>query len=902
MVHAVAEVKRTALALLCCSSILVVGRSQAPPQDGGAPGAWQKMLKLRTIASLMHTTAHPDDEHGGMLAKISRGEGARVSLLTLTRGESGDNAIGSELFDSLGLIRTEELLVSGRYYGIGRQYFTTAVDFGFSKRLDETLDKWGREHVLREVVRVIRTDRPLVLVSRFQGNARDGHGNHQAAGLITQEAWKAAGDPAVFPEQIREGLRPWQPWKLYMGGVRENEDWTLRLETGEYSPALGESYDTFARLGLSFQRSQNSGRFNPQAGPSVVYYKRLETQVPQSAGATASAGGKETSFFDGIEMRIEGLSRLVRGPVPQNVTALLRDVDRHVEAAFTAFTMYDPAAAVPSLARGLGRVREALALLKDEPEAVFRLQVKEDQFMDAINAALGLDLSAVAQPASDDAAASASPFAPAPTLGAVVPGQTFDVRLVLTNRSPVPVVVSDLDIRTRIRADLRADTIQPATLTYNASVLKRIRFTLPDDAPLSRPYFRREGIQQARYDVLDPADLYSPTGTPVFAARASYTVDGVPVRLDRVVRSREPQLPYGYAMREVKVVPALAVNVLARQAVVPLAAAAGPVPVDVELVNNRDGGMEGTLTLRVPDGWRADPAAATFAFARAAEKRRFRFTVSAPGLGPRDYRIEAVATSKGRDYREGYSVIDKRDLESRFIFRPADVGVRGVDVKVAPGLTVGYVMGVGDEVPSGIAQLGATVQLLGERDLASADLRKFDAIVTGTRAYAVREDLRTYNQRLLDYVKAGGNLIVLYNTAELDPKAFAPFPGELTLRAEEVSEEDSPVEFLAPTHPVFHHPNVITKADFDGWVEQRGTKFWSSWDPAYTALIATWDKGQPPQAGGWLHAKYGSGHYTYFAYAFHRQLPYAVPGAYRLLANLLSLGKPYGRAETREKF
>ncbi|HEX2342172.1 MAG TPA: PIG-L family deacetylase, partial [Vicinamibacterales bacterium] len=394
-----AEVKRTALALLCCSWILGVGRSQAPPQDGGAPGAWQKMLKLRTIASLMHTTAHPDDEHGGMLAKISRGEGARVSLLTLTRGESGDNAIGSELFDSLGLIRTEELLVSGRYYGIDRQYFTTAVDFGFSKRLDETLDKWGRDNLLREVVRIIRTDRPLVLVSRFHGNARDGHGNHQAAGLITLEAWKAAGDPAIFPEQIREGLRPWQPWKLYMGGVRENEDWTLRLDTGEYSPALGESYDTFARLGLSFQRSQNSGRFNPQAGPSVAYYKRLETLVPQIVGTTASASGKETSFFDGIEPRIEGISRMVRAPVPQNVTALLRDVDRHVEAAFTAFTMYDPAAAVPSLARGLGRVREALALLKDEPEAVFRLQVKEDQFMDAINAALGLDLSAVAQPA-----------------------------------------------------------------------------------------------------------------------------------------------------------------------------------------------------------------------------------------------------------------------------------------------------------------------------------------------------------------------------------------------------------------------------------------------------------------------------------------------------------------------
>ncbi len=886
--------KRIALVLFCCSTALVVRGSQTPAQDAGAAGAWQKMLKLRTIASVMHTTAHPDDEHGGMLAKMSRGEGARMSLLTLTRGESGDNAIGSELFDSLGLIRTEELLVSDRYYGVDRQYFTTAVDFGFSKRLDETLDKWGRENVLRDVVRVIRMDRPFVLISRFQGNSRDGHGNHQAAGLLTQEAWKAAGDPNAFPEQIREGLRPWEPLKLYMGGVRENEDWTLRLDTGEYSSALGESFDTFARFGLSFQRSQNSGRFNPQPGPAVAYYKRLQTRIPETAGSRASTGGKEASFFDGIGTRIEGIAAMLRSPVRPDVTPLLQSIDRDVEAAFSSFTMHDPGAAVPSLVGGLKRVREALRLLKDEPEAVFLLRIKEDQFMDAIAAALGLDFSAVAEPPGEDAANQPSPFAPSPALGPVFPGQTFDVRLTITNRSHVPVVVSDVEITSpqRTQAHLRPHAAGTSTLGYNASARRRIRVTVPDYAPLSRPYFRREGIQQARYDVLEPADLYTPTGSPIFTARASCRVDGVPVQLDRVVRSRESQLPYGYAMREVKVVPALAVNVLTRRAVVPLTATAAPVPIEVELLNNRDGRTEGKLTLRIPDGWRADPAAAPFTLTRAGEKRRFRFTVSAPALGARDYRIEAVATSNGRDYREGYGIVDKRDLESRFIFHPAEATVRGVDVKVAPNLTVGYVMGVGDDVPSGIAQLGATVQLLGERDLAAADLRRFDAIVTGTRAYAVREDLRTYNQRLLEYVKAGGNLIVLYNTAELDPKAFAPFPGELTLRAEEVSEEDSPVEILVPTHPVFHHPNVITRADFDGWVEQRGTKFWSSWDPGYTALIATWDKGQAPQAGGWLHAKYGSGHYTYFAYAFHRQLPYAVPGAYRVLANLLSLARP----------
>ncbi|MGH9159600.1 MAG: PIG-L family deacetylase, partial [Vicinamibacteraceae bacterium] len=223
------------------------------PQDTGAAGAWQKLLKLETTASILHTTAHPDDEHGDLLAMLSRKRGVRVGLLTLNRGEGGDNAIGPQLFDALGLIRTEELLVAGRYYGVDDQYFTTVVDYGFSKRLDEALEKWGRQHVLRDMVRVIRMNRPLVIVSRFQGTDRDGHGNHQAAGLLTREAYELAADPTAFPDQIADGLHPWQALKLYVGGVQEDEDWTLRADTGEYSPWLGDSYVNVGRLGLSYQ-------------------------------------------------------------------------------------------------------------------------------------------------------------------------------------------------------------------------------------------------------------------------------------------------------------------------------------------------------------------------------------------------------------------------------------------------------------------------------------------------------------------------------------------------------------------------------------------------------------------------------------------------------------------------
>ncbi len=283
------------LFVLCVAVLATRTHSQSIPQDTGASGAWQKLLKLGTTASVMHVTAHPDDEHGGVLAKISRGDGARLALLTLNRGESGDNAIGAQLFDALGLIRTEELLDAGRYYGVDEQYFTTVVDYGFSKPLEESIDMWGRETVLRDVVRVIRMSRPWIVLSRFQGNERDGHGNHQAAGLMAQEAFRAAGDPARFPEQIAEGLRPWQPFKVYIGGVRENEDWTVRVDSGEYSPVLGDSYDNLARLGpelpaVAERRPLHARRGHELSGTTSALARRPE-RPRSSTGSTPRSPG-----------------------------------------------------------------------------------------------------------------------------------------------------------------------------------------------------------------------------------------------------------------------------------------------------------------------------------------------------------------------------------------------------------------------------------------------------------------------------------------------------------------------------------------------------------------------------------------------------------------------------------
>ena len=861
----------------------LASRAQVPVQDDGVAGVWQKLGKLQTTASVMHTTAHPDDEHGGVLAWLSRGQGARVSLMTLTRGESGDNAIGPELFDALGLVRTEELALADRYYGVDQQYFGTVVDYGFSKRLDETLEKWGKERALADLVRVIRIERPLVIVSRFQGNARDGHGNHSAAGLLSREAFAKAGDPTAFPDQIAGGLRPWQPLKLYMGGVREQEDWTLRIDTGTFDPVQGESYAALARLGLGFQRSQNGGRVGSPSGPSFSYYKRLESKVSTLRQGSGQAPDREQSFFDGIDTTIAGVYQMLQRQVPDGAAALLSAIDREIGGAVRTFTVASPSASAPSLARALAATREAARVLGRDPDVAHVLSIKEQQLVAAMHAVLGVRLEALAQPSG--AAAPTGPFSPLPVMPPVVPGQTFSVRTTFSARAQGAAnVAGDVTLEAGPRWTIARDS----AAADGPAGTGRFTVTVPEDEPVTRPHFSRQSIQDAVYTTTDAASMHSPVRVPALYARAAYKVDGVPLEIRRPVTGVESNVPYGVAFPALAIVPALSVALTPAHAVVPLTGS-GELTLKVDLSNNRDGTSKGSVRLAVPQGWTVTPSTQAFEFARAGERALYSFGVRAPAQRTGAHRIEAVASLDGREYRDGFQVIRHRDLETRRLYRDAVASVRGVDVRIAPGLRVGYVMGIGDDVPSGIAQLGATVQLLDERDLAAGDLTRFHAIVTGTRAYAVRADLRTYNRRLLDYVRGGGHLIVLYNTQELVPKLFAPYPGELPASAEEVSEEDSPADILAPQLPVLLSPNKITAADFDGWVEQRGSKFWTSWDPAYTPVLATWDRGQAPQRGGWLQASYGKGQYTYFAYALHRQLPYGVPGAYRLLANLLSV-------------
>ena len=529
-----------AIATICIAAA-IVPRAQSVPRQDGAAEAWQKMQKLRTTVSVMHVTAHPDDEHGGVLAKLSRGDGARLTLLTLNRGESGDNAIGPQLFDALGLIRTEELLVAGKYYGIDQQYFTTVVDYGFSKTLEESIGKWGRETVLRDVVRIVRMERPTIILSRFQGNERDGHGNHQTAGLMAQEAFRAAGDPKRYPEQIAQGLRPWQPKKVYIGGVRENEDWTLRIDSGQYDPRLGDSYDNVARYGLSFQRSQVSGRFTPSAGPNFGYYSRMDVKA-----------GKETTVFDGLPANIEAA-----------IGAAGKPIDDAVAKAMAAFVMTDPSASVPALVQGLKLTREALAATKDL-DAASRSHHQgaavpgRDQFGNGHGVNCG---GAAGRYAGADGAWCG--VCAAGSYGG--PGAGPDVRSARAAGNRGGVNAADAAIT--IEGD-RGWNVKPgqatggATLERHQQATLRATVTLANDVPLStRPYFYRNGLQESVYTLSDPAQFSRPVSTPPLRAVARYSIDGVPIEIRDSVKRREAKLPYGDVLREVRSVPRIAVAI-----------------------------------------------------------------------------------------------------------------------------------------------------------------------------------------------------------------------------------------------------------------------------------------------------------------------------------------------------
>lgn len=855
----------------------------------GAAAVWQSLKKLRTRASLLMITAHPDDEDGGMLTEESRGRGARVGLLTLNRGEGGANVMSPDFFDALGLVRTQELLEAGRRYGV-EQYWTSLIDYGFSKTMAESLGKWGHERALGEVVRVVRMTRPLVITSVFVGGPSDGHGNHQTAGALAREVFAAAGDPKRFPEQIRAGLHPWTPLKGYARvPFRRAEGVTAQVEvaTGEYDPLLGETYGQLARVGLGFQKSQNGGPAVPAAGAASSRYHRYESKV--------AAQEREGSFYDGIDVSLSGIAALA-GSEAAFLKSGLAAMEQAVERATAAFSATAPERCVPALAEGLRateRLEEAVRRSGLSEQARYdvghELAVKRVQFQNAIALALGLRVYATVAPAVEPSGMAAFFGGDAETMTTAIPGQTFAVKVRVVQPGSADVRVRRVSVEAADGRDWHVTGGGAAgALAANQPWEGRFSVTVPVEAASTRPYFSRPDLEQPYYDVADERWRGRSTAPDPLATWAEVEVAGAVVRVGAVVQSVRKVTGLGTVYEPLAVAPAIGVTLSQRAGIVPLAAES--FRLEARVHSNAKGPADGTVRLELPAGWRAEPATAAFHTKTDGEDAAAAFTVTPAKVEARRYRITAVAESGGRSYREGYETAGYAGLRPSYLYRPATYDVTGVNVKMAPGLKVGYIMGSGDEVPQALEALGVRVVSLSAADLAAGDLRGFDVIVMGIRAYAAREELKTHNQRLLDYVRDGGVLMVQYNTPEYDQN-YGPYPYVMGANPEEVTDEESVVKILKPEHAVFQWPNRITVADFQGWVEERGSKWLQSWDPRYEALLETQDEGQAPQRGGLLVARYGKGLYLYNAWAFYRQLPEGVPGAYRLFANLLSLAK-----------
>lgn len=848
------------------------------PSDQGAPGAWHRINKLGTTASLLHVLAHPDDEHAGMLALSSRKWGARTAELSLNRGEAGANAIGSELFDALGLIRTRELVLSGRYYGLDDLYFTRAVDYGYSKTLEEAMRSWDPEVVLEDMVRVIRLNRPIAVVSRFYAGRRDGHGHHHASGVLTPQAVAAAGDPARFPEQIsEEGLRPWSTPMLFRGGAAEDEPHHVLLDATVYSPLLGVSYGDYGRYGLSLQRSQTSGRFRSWGGRTYRY--ELLGDMPADMENRVS-----DTFFEGVDTTLPGLPALVGEEASPEMAASLAELQTLVDGVKRDFDFLAPEKAVSELVRGLQLVRSAIDAAADLPETAFQLSVKERQFEEAIIAAAGVRIRAEL---ADQ------------TLGAsLVINQEVAVAVAVESELPDRVAVDEAMVLER---NAEGDAVLALSEEGAGNEMELMIRVGSDETIFDGPYFERSSPTENMYRISNPASAMHLSWRPMaLSVQTLLTVDGADIVRKMPVIGYVSRLPYGFLARRVEILPDASVSMSPRVRVIPVEEGSGaadeiPVLVRVEAIADS---VDVDIAVELPEGWTSDRDAVRHAFRNRGEVVEARFMAQPPANWSGEATIQAVAASveeEHRQYRHGYQVIEHRDLPLARLRIPAETTILTVPVARLDGMRVGYVMGVGDEVPAAIEALGASVQLLGETDLASGYLNDFDAIMIGTRAYAVRQDLVEHNRRLLDYASEGGNLVVLYQTQEFVPNDMAPYPAELPRGAQEVSEQDSPVRILAPDHPLLTAPNVISEADFDHWIEQRGSKFFTEWDDAWTPLVETQDTGQDPQQGIWLAAEVGAGHYSYLSLALHRQVPYGVPGAFRILSNAIALGGLSGR-------
>ncbi len=821
-----------------------VGHAAELPTGGAI---LQQLRSFATMGSALYVAAHPDDENTQVIAYLACGRGYRTAYLSLTRGDGGQNVLGPQLGETLGVARTQELLAARRLDG-GRQYFTRAKDFGYSKNSEETLGVWDRQGVLSDMVRVIRQFRPDVIITRFSPKPAPTHGHHTASAVLAVEAFRLAADPAAFPEQLRE-LTPWQARRIVhnvgLGAAAANPGagmavagspanvpdahGVVKVEVGGRDPVSGESFASIAARSRGMHKTQGFGT----SGPPVNEGSRIEPFVLLDGDAATS------DLLDGVDTT---WNRVPGGA----------EIARLIDEVIATFDARDAAARVPALLA----IRRRLAALPADPI----VSDKRAELDRIIQACLGLEVDTVVDRAE------------------VVPGETVRLHHRAVVRSRIPVRW------TAVRSPSAHRAIdKPVALRPNQPVAREASLVVPASAPPSQPYWLRTEGSAGLFDVDDPTLIGRPENPPAFPLEYVFDVGGQTLVIaGEPMPAADPSTPA--LRRRLAVIAPVSLRFTAG---VQLFAPGAARPVTVELTAAR-ARARGTVRLDAPAGWTVTPVSQPFRLAAPGEHARVTFTVTAP---PR------VATAPlGASVEIDGRRFDQQRVEVRYDHVPLQLlqppaRAKAVSLELTTrGRHVGYLPGAGDDVAAALGQMGYEVTSLSGADLTPERLRGLDAVVTGIRAFNLRTDLAERLPALFAYVEAGGTLVVQYNTLDgLRGSWLAPF--HLRLSRDRVTDERAPVTVLAPEHPVLTTPNRITAADFEDWVQERGLYFPDQWDERFTPILATGDPGETPLTGGLLAARHGTGYVVYTSLAWFRQLPEAVPGAYRLFANLVSLGK-----------
>jgi LmbE family N-acetylglucosaminyl deacetylase len=833
--------------------ILLPGAALGQRELSGAAEIKLALDRLNVVGSVLMIAAHPDDENTAVLAYFARGRHVETAYLSLTRGEGGQNLIGSEQGDKLGIIRTHELLAARRIDGAS-QFFTRAIDFGFTKTVEETLQKWGREKILGDVVWTIRRFRPDVILLRFSGTPRDGHGQHQTSAILGKEAFTAAADPARFPGQLR-WVKPWQArrvlWNVF-AFTREQEAEAQKLtgrvevDTGDFDPLLGHSYGEIAGMSRSLHRSQGMGA--PE---------RKGTMKAQFVAVAGDAMAKDP--LDGIDLTWRRL------PGGAAVAPLLE----------RAIKDFDPEHPEKSIA-ALLEARPLIAAI-DDPLA--RAKLADLDRTVALCAGIWVDATA--------------------DRSALAPGSTTRLTATAIVRSRVPVTLESVEWSGTATAKPATVTVGTA-LAYNQPVSRQVSWNVDLKQPVTQPYWLRAPKDGDTYRVDSQELIGLPQDSPLLESGFVLRVSGTLIKVSKSVEHRFVDRVLGEKIRPLTVVPPVAVGT-PETALVFYETNPKPVEIAVRANGNERSGI---VKLIPPAGWRVTPESRPFKLA-AGEQTVATFEVTPPN-GESRGRIRAVANAGGVEVASNVDVIDYEHIPLQTLMPPSESTVVRAPIRTL-AKRIGYVMGAGDEVPQALKQIGCEVTLLNEHDVTRGDLARFDAVVTGVRAWNTRPDLRANRQRFFDYVAAGGTMVVQYNVREGgfmggDPKLLeiiGPYPIQIT--SDRVTVEEAPVTFPNPASPFLEYPNRITQKDFEGWVQERGLYFAGSWDSRYQPLLESHDPGEKPLPGGTLYTQYGKGAYIFTAYSWFRQLPAGVPGAYRIFANFLSAGKVLAEARDGAK-